>query len=313
MSWYQERHKMDWLNYHHLFYFWNVAREGSVVKACEKLHLAQPTISGQIRALEKAMNEKLFARSGRNLVLTDVGRIVFRYADEIFTIGKELTDTLSRQPSNRPFRLVVGVTDVMPKLIAYRILERAYNLPEPVQIVCREGKADRLLADLSVHAIDLVLTDAPIDPTVRVKAYNHQLGECGVSFFATPDLARSLSGTYPQSLQGMPFLLPTDNTLLRRSLDQWFEVNGIVPHVVSEFEDSALMKVFGQSGRGVFAAPDAIRREVEAQHGVVYIGQAVGLTERFYAISVERRLKHPAIAAVVESARKELFQSGNHV
>jgi len=304
---------MDWLNYHHLFYFWNVAREGSVVKACEKLHLAQPTISGQIRALEKAMNEKLFARSGRNLVLTDVGRIVFRYADEIFTIGKELTDTLSRQPSNRPFRLVVGVTDVMPKLIAYRILERAYNLPEPVQIVCREGKADRLLADLSVHAIDLVLTDAPIDPTVRVKAYNHQLGECGVSFFATPDLARSLSGTYPQSLQGMPFLLPTDNTLLRRSLDQWFEVNGIVPHVVSEFEDSALMKVFGQSGRGVFAAPDAIRREVEAQHGVVYIGQAVGLTERFYAISVERRLKHPAIAAVVESARKELFQSGNHV
>ncbi len=303
---------MDWLNYHHLFYFWNVAREGSVVKACEKLHLAQPTISGQIRALEKSMNEKLFARSGRNLVLTDVGRTVFRYADEIFTIGKELTDTLSRQPSNRPFRLVVGVTDVMPKLIAYRILERAYNLPEPVQIVCQEGKADRLMADLSVHAIDLVLTDAPIDPTVRVKAYNHQLGECGVSFFATPKLARSLSGPYPQSLQGMPFLLPTDNTLLRRSLDQWFEVNGILPHVVSEFEDSALMKVFGQSGRGVFAAPDAIRREVESQYGVVHVGQAVGLTERFYAISVERRLKHPAIAAVVESARKELFQKGHN-
>lgn len=302
---------MDWLNYHHLFYFWNVAREGSVVKACEKLHLAQPTISGQIRSLEKSMNEKLFARSGRNLVLTDVGRTVFRYADEIFTIGKELTDTLSRQPSDRPFRLMVGVTDVTPKLIAYRILERAYSLPEPVQIVCQEGKADRLLADLSVHALDLVLTDAPLDPTIRVKAYNHQLGECGVSFFATPQLANTISGAYPKCLQGVPFLLPTDNTLLRRSLDQWFEANGILPHVVSEFEDSALMKVFGQSGRGVFAAPAAIRQEVENQYGVVHIGDATGVTERFYAISVERRLKHPAIAAVVESARKELFQNGN--
>ena len=302
---------MDWLNYHHLFYFWNVAREGSVVKACEKLHLAQPTISGQIRALEKAMNEKLFARSGRNLVLTDVGRTVFRYADEIFTIGKELTDTLSREPSDRPFRFLVGITDVMPKLIAYRILERAYDLPEPVQIVCQEAKADRLLADLSVHALDLVLTDAPIDPMIRVKAYNHQLGECGVSFFAEPKLARSLSGAFPKCLQGMPFLLPTDNTLLRRSLDQWFEENGILPHVVSEFEDSALMKVFGQSGRGIFAAPDAIRAEVENQYGVVHVGQAKGVTERFYAISVERRIKHPAIAAVVERARKELFHFGN--
>ncbi|MFT5366147.1 MAG: LysR family transcriptional activator of nhaA [Candidatus Latescibacterota bacterium] len=302
---------MDWLNYHHLFYFWNVAREGSVVKACEKLHLAQPTISGQIRALEKAMNEKLFMRSGRNLVLTDMGRTVFRYADEIFTIGKELTDALNRQPSDRPFRLMVGITDVMPKLVAYRILERVYDLPEPVQIICQEGKADRLLADLSVHALDLVLTDAPINPTVRVKAYNHQLGECGVSFYAAPNLARSLKGTFPKCLHRAPFLLSTDNTLLRRSLDQWFETNGILPHVVGEFEDSALMKVFGQSGRGVFAAPDAIRLEIEKQYGVVHIGQAVGVTERFYAISVERRLKHPAIAAVVKRARTELFHNKN--
>lgn len=303
---------MDWLNYHHLFYFWNVAREGSVVKACEKLHLAQPTISGQIRALEKSMNEKLFMRSGRNLVLTDVGRTVFRYADEIFSLGKELTDMLSREPGNRPLRLLVGVTDVMPKLIAYRILERAYSLPDPVQIICQEGKADRLLADLSVHALDLVLTDSPIDPTIRVKAYNHQLGECGISFFAAPQLARSLAGEFPKNLQGVPFLLPTENTLLRRSLDQWFEANGILPYVISEFDDSALMGVFGQSGRGVFASPNVIRGEVEAQFGVEHIGDAVGVTERFYAISIERRLKHPAISAVVENARTKLFQTQEH-
>lgn len=304
---------MDWLNYHHLFYFWNVAREGSVVKACEKLHLAQPTISGQIRALEKSMNEKLFMRSGRNLVLTDVGRMVFRYADEIFSLGKELTDMLSREPGDRPLRLLVGVTDVMPKWIAYRILERAYELPDPVQIICQEGKADRLLADLSVHALDLVLTDAPLDPTIRVKAYNHQLGECGVSFFAETQLAKSLEGDFPKCLQGVPFLLPTENTLLRRSLDQWFQANGILPYVVSEFEDSALMKVFGQSGRGVFVAPNVIRNEVEKQFGVKYIGEATGVTERFYAISIERRLKHPAISAVVENARTKLFQNHKYL
>lgn len=298
---------MDWLNYHHLYYFWNVAREGSVVKVCEKLHLAQPTISGQIRTLELSLNEKLFMRSGRNLVLTDVGRTVFRYADEIFSLGKELTETLKGQPSGRPLRLMVGVTDVMPKLIAYRILERAYDLPEPVLVTCQEGKADRLLADLSVHGLDIVLTDAPIDPTIRVKACNHQLGECGVSVFATEKLAQIYRPNFPNSLNGAPFLLPNENTLQRRSLDLWFETHGILPHVVGEFDDTALINVFGQSGKGLFVAHDAICKEIEAQYGVIRIGPLEGVTERFYAISVERRIKHPAVVAIVERARHELF------
>lgn len=298
---------MDWLNYHHLYYFWHVAREGSVVKACERLHLAQPTISGQIRALEISLNEKLFMRSGRNLVLTDTGRTVFRYADEIFSLGKELVDTLKGQPSGRPLRLTVGITDAMPKMIAYRILERVYDLPDPVMVTCLEGKADRLLADLSVHELDLVLTDAPIDPTIRVKAFNHHLGECGMSVFASTRLAQLYGDDFPDRLNGAPFLLPPENTLLRRSLDLWFNTHNILPHVVGEFQDSALIKVFAQSGRGLFVAPDVICKEIEAQHGVIRIGPVHDVTERFYAISIERRIKHPAVAAIVERARQELF------
>lgn len=298
---------MDWLNYHHLFYFWNVAREGSVAAACKKLHLAQPTISGQIRQLENTLDEKLFKRSGRGLVLTDVGRTVFGYADEIFALGGEMIDTLKGRPSAGPLRLTVGITDVLPKLIAYQLLEKAYRLDEPVNLICREGKAEDLIADLSVHRLDLVLTDAPMSPTVRVRAYNHELGECGITFFATPELAATYGEGFPKSLNEAPLLVPTENTSLRRGLQQWFEKEGISPNIKGEFEDSALLKVFGQSGEGVFPAPTVVSDQVSAQYGVVPIGNVDSVRERFYAISVERRIKHPAVNAIVNAARTDLF------
>lgn len=302
---------MEWLNYHHLLYFWVTAREGSVTRASEQLYLSQPTISAQIRALEHSLGEKLFAKSGRNLVLTEIGRVVFRYAEEIFSLGRELTDTLkgrlsTRSPS-RPVRFLVGIADVLPKIVAYRILEPALRLAESEYIVCKEDKPERLLAELAVHELDLVLTDAPISPNVKVKAYNHLLGDCGVTIFATAKTAASYKRKFPQSLDGAPFLLPTENTSLRRSLDQWFNAQSIRPVAIGEFEDSALLKVFGQTGVGLFAGPSAIEAEIQKQYGVQVIGRTDAAREHFYAISVERKLKHPAVVAISEVARQELF------
>jgi LysR family transcriptional regulator, transcriptional activator of nhaA len=302
---------MTWLNYHHLHYFWMVAREGSIARASAQLNLAPPTISGQIHALEEALGEKLFTRVGRHLVLTEVGRVVFRYADEIFTLGRELIDTLQGQPTGRPLRLVVGVADVLPKLIAYRLLEPALHLSTPVQIICREGKLERLLAELVVYELDVVLSDAPSGALNRVRAFNHLLGECGVSLFGTAQLATQYRPGFPASLHGAPFLLPTDNTMVRRALEQWFEATDIRPHVVGEFEDSALLTVFGQTSLGIFAAPAVIETEVQQQYGVEVIGRLDEVRERFYAIAVERKLKHPAIVALSEAARQTLF--GNDV
>lgn len=298
---------MEWLNYHHLLYFWTVARAGSIVKASEELRLAQPTISGQIRTLEEMLGEKLFTRVGRNLVLTDIGHVVYRYADEIFGLGRELLDTLKGRPSGRPIKLHVGISDAMPKMISYRLLQPALTLEDPVQIICREDKTERLLAELAVHGVDLVLSDAPIAGAARVRAFNHVLGECGVSFFGNSELVRQYKRDFPQSLEGAPVLLPTDSALLRRSLDQWFERLGVRPQVVAEFEDSALLKVFGQHGAGLFPAPSAIEDEICAQYHVRSLGRAEGVVERFYAITVERRIKHPAVAAISAAARAELF------
>jgi LysR family transcriptional activator of nhaA len=299
---------MDWLNYHHLLYFYTVAREGSVSRAAKVLRLAQPTLSGQIRKLEEAFDEKLFARSGRNLVLTEMGQLVFRYAEEIFTIGRELTDTLRGRPSNRPLRLVVGVADVVPKLITARLLEIALTLPEPVQIACLEGKSEALLADLAVHRFDLVIADAPLPPHLNVKAYNHPLGETPVKFFGTRALADRHRRRFPRSLDGAPTLLPTPNTQVRHALDRWFQENGVHPRVVAEFEDSALLKVFGQQGHGIFPAAAILEDEVRRQYGVRTVGCADGVVERFFAISVERRIKHPAVAAITEAARERIFK-----
>jgi len=300
---------MDWLNYHHLLYFWMVAREGSIARASEQLRLAQPTISGQIRMLEDQLGEKLFQRSGRNLVLTDVGRLVFEYADQIFALGREMLDTLKDRPTGRPMRFQVGVTDEVSKIIACRFLQPALSLPSPVHIVCREGPLERLVADLATHAVDLVLADAPIGPTVKVKAYNHLLGESAITICGAPKLAASFRARFPRSLDGAPFVLPTENKTLRRALDQWFEKQGLRPRVVGEFDDSALLKTFGQTGAGLFAVPSAVEAEVVKQYGVTAVGRLDEVKERYYAISVEQRLKHPAVVAVSEAAHGVLTPS----
>ena len=298
---------MAWLNYHHLLYFWTVARTGSVTRAAEELHLTQPAISAQLRTLERALGERLFARSGRHLVLTEVGQLAFRYADEIFRTGRELQEALAGRPSGRPVRFTVGVADAMPKLLTYRLLEPALALAEPLHLVLREDEPNRLLADLAVHAVDLVLSDAPAAPSVKVRAYSHLLGSCGVTIFGTAELAKAHRRRFPASLDDAPFLLPTENTVLRRSLEEWFVAQGIRPRVVAEIEDSAVLKVFGQEGAGLFAAPTAVEREVRRQYTVRVVGRIEDVRERFYAISAERRIRHPSVLALTSTARHEIF------
>ncbi len=300
---------MDWLNYHHLLYFWTAAREGSIAAAADQLHLSQPTISTQIRKLEQALGEKLFRRSGRGLVLTEVGQQVYEYAEEIFYLGRELVDVVQGRSEGKPARLVVGMPDVLPKLIAYRLLEPAFEMSEEIRMVCVEGKLNDLVVELSQQRIDLVLSDSPVTPAMHVRAFNHPLGECGVTFFATPDLAETYRRDFPQSLDAAPMLMPTVTNAVRRSLDQWFDTAQIRPRIVAEFEDSALLKVFGQAGKGVFPAPDAIEREVQQQYGVQIVGRLAEVRERFYAVSVERRLKHDAVIAITNAAREQLFES----
>jgi LysR family transcriptional activator of nhaA len=298
---------MEWLNYHHLLYFWTVAREGTIARASEELRLAQPTISGQIRSLEDQLGEKLFQRSGRNLVLTEIGRVVYRYADDIFATGRELMDTLKDRPTGRPVRLQVGVADEVTKIIAYRLLEPALRLPEPVHIVCRDGAPERLLTDLATHALDLVIADAPIAPGIKVKAFTHALGETPVTVFGVSKLATPRRKNFPRSLDGAPFLLPTDGKTLRRTLDHYFDREGIRPRVVAELDDSALLTTFGQGGAGLFVAPTVLEKEVMRQYGVVVVGRLDEVRERYYAISVERRLKHPAVIAISEAANEMLM------
>jgi LysR family transcriptional activator of nhaA len=301
---------MEWLNYHHLLYFWTVAKEGSIARACEKLRLAQPTISGQLRLLEDNLGEKLFVKQGRGLALTEVGQVVYRYADEIFGLGRELQDVLKGRPRGRPLRLLVGISDVVPKLIAYRVLRPVLEMADPVQIACDEGTPDHLLAELAEHRLDVVLSDAPMPPAVAVKAYSHLLGATGVTMFAAPKLADRYRKNFPESLDGAPFLLPMEQSSLRRPLEQWFASNNIRPAVVGEFKDRALMTTFGQAGAGVFAAPTAIEREIRDYYRVRTIGRVESITERFYAISIERKLKHPAVVTISEAAREKLF--ANH-
>lgn len=298
---------MEWLNYHHLLYFYTVAREGSVTRAAEVLRLAQPTLSGQIRKLESALDEDLFVREGRSLRLTEAGRLVYGYADEIFSSGREMMDALRGRASRRPAKLVVGIADVVPKLIAYRLLQTALEMPEPVQLVLHEGKTQDLIAELATQRYDMVLTDVPMAPQIRVKAYNHNLGSCGVGFFAPPPLAKRLRRKFPESLEGAPMLLPTANTALRHSLDRWLDDQGIRPEIVAEVEDTALMKVFGQHGAGVFAAPIAVADEIRTAHSVQLLGQTEEVREEFFAITIERRIVHPAVAAVAEAARNGVF------
>ncbi|MDY0164917.1 MAG: transcriptional activator NhaR [Thermoguttaceae bacterium] len=298
---------MECLNFHHLRYFWTVAREGSIRRACEKLLVSQPTVSTQMRQLEKSLGEKLFARVGRNLVLTDAGRTVYRYADEIFALGQQIPDAIRGKSSLHELKLVVGVADVLSKLIAYRLLEPALRLSEPVYFICRDGRAEDLLADLAVHRLDLVLSDAPVTPTIHVRAFNHLLGECGISICGTAVLAKRYRRNFPQSLDGAPMLLPAENTTLRQVLEQWFHAEAIRPAAVAEFEDSSLLKVFGQAGLGLFPVPTAIEDEVQRQYRVRIAGRIESARTQFYAISTERKLRHPAVKAISEAAKDGLF------
>jgi LysR family transcriptional activator of nhaA len=298
---------MEWLNYHHLLYYWMVVRTGSVAAASSELRLASPTISVQIRRLEEQLGEKLLRRSGRHVVPTEMGQIVYRYADEIFALGRELLDTARGRPTGRPMHVVIGVHDVVPKSIARWLIEPALKLPEPVRITCREGSSEELLAELSVQRVDVVLADAPISPTVKVRAYNHLLGETGLSFLGAPRLVRKYRPGFPKSLHDAPMLMPTPGTAVRRSLDQWFESLDIRPRVIGEFDDSELRWEFGATGIGVFSAPLVLETHLARLYKVQRIGWAPSVLSTFYAISVERKLKHPAAVAICEAARTTLF------
>jgi LysR family transcriptional regulator, transcriptional activator of nhaA len=298
---------MEWLNYHHLLYFWLVAREGGLVQAGKILRLSHPTLSAQIHTLEAQLGEKLFEKVGRKLTLTDMGRVVFRYADEIFSLGREMMDAVKDRSSGQPLRLDVGVVDVVPKVVVKALLEPAMALLEPVRLVCRENTYERLLADLALHALDIVIADAPVPAGSSIRAFNHLLGETGISFFGTKALAQLYKRGFPNSLHGAPMLLPLEHLALRRSLNQWFDRNDIKPKVVAEFEDSALLNVFGADGSGLFAASSVVERKVIEQYGVQLVGRVPQVKERFYAISVEKRLKHPAVVAISDAARHALF------
>jgi len=295
------------VNYKHLHYFWAVAREGGVARASERLHLTPQTISGQLSLLEKYLGVDLFTRVGRNLELTEHGRLVLSFADEIFSLGGELEEAIHQLPDGRPQLFRVGVVDVVPKSIAHRVLEPALQMQEPVRMICREASLDTLLAELAVHRLDLVLADRPIPATVSTRGFSHKLGECAVSFFATAKLEKKLKGDFPRSLDGAPILLPSSGSQLRSGIDQWLDKHRIHPRMIAEFDDSALMKAFGQEGAGIFIAPAAIKAEVEWQYQVTEIGRVDEVKERFYAISIERRVLHPVVSIVVEAARKLLF------
>jgi LysR family transcriptional activator of nhaA len=308
---------MAFLNYHHLMYFWTVAREGGVARAAEKLHLSSPTISAQIHELEGVLAEKLFERRGRTLVLTEMGQLVFKYADDIFTLGRELLDAVKLGPDTRPRKLTVGISDAMPKVLSAALLEPALDLGSGEGegggnpgccVVAHEDKIDRLIAELATFRIDMILSDIPLGAGQQLRAYNHLLGEGGVTFFGAKNLAAKYTKNFPRSLDAAPVFLPTRNTALRRSIDQFLDTHGIHPRILGEFEDAALLRAFGETGRALFPASSLVEQEICKTGHVKVVGQVEGIKERFYAISPERKLKHPAVVAICTAARKDFFR-----
>lgn len=298
---------MEFLNYHHLRYFWMVAQEGSLRKAAEKLHVSQPTISAQIAALEGVIGEKLFHRGSRGLTLTEMGHQTFSYAEEIFALGQDLLQSVRQQPTVRPLRINIGIADSLPKLVSHAMIKPVFGLHQPVQAVCLENKASDLLAQLAVYRLDIVLADEPAPSALPFKTYNHLLGESGVTFCAERKLARRLHRNFPRSLHHQPLLLPTAGAALRRTLEKWFHEQGIQPRVVAEYDDGALMKVAGEDGLGVFPLPTVAVSDSLARHGLQAIGSAKGCSVQFYAITAERKLTHPGVVAITSNARGALF------
>lgn len=295
------------INYRQLHYFWAVAKAGGIARGAEQLHLTPQTLSGQISQLEEKLGVDLFRRVGRRLELAEAGRLALSYAEEIFQVGGELEEMLRNRGAERPFLFRVGIADVVPKLIAYRLVAPALSLPEPVRLVCREDKFEHLLAELAIHRLDMVLADRPMPPGMDVKGYSHRLGECGLTFFATPTLAARLKGEFPRLLDGEPLLIPGEDSAVRAPLLRWLHGQEIHPRLVGEFDDGALMKSFGQAGAGVFPAPSAIADEVADQYGVVPVGRTDAVSEKYFLITVERKLTHPAARVVSEAARHGLF------
>ena len=298
---------MEWLNYHHLRYFWTVAKEGSLKQAAEKLRVSPPSISTQIGELEAVLGEKLFRRSGRTKVLTEAGQVAFRYADEIFTLGRELVNAVKQRPTAKALRLYVGVADSVPKLVTNEILRPVFALPQAVHVICREGKLEDLLGQLAAHRLDIVLADETASSGTKVRTFNHPLGESSTSFCASGKLAAALKRGFPKSLHEAPALLPSDNTVLRRVVEAWFREIGVQPRVVAEFEDLALMKVMAAEGRGFVVLPSVVADEAARRYGFRVFGETDKCQVQFYAITAERRIAHPAVVLIAEKAHSQLF------
>lgn len=299
---------MDRLNYQHLLYVWMVAREGTVVRAADRLRLTQSTLSTQIHRLEDRLGQKLFARRGRRLELTEAGRVAFRYADEIFTLGQEFVETLGGQRAGHPVRLVVGVMDVLPKLVVRRLLRPAFTQPDAIRVICRNDRSlEGFIADLVAFRIDIVLSDAPASPGPAVKLFSHVLGETGTTLFAPKGAARRLRRGFPRSMDGEAMLLPGRFSALHGALEEWLASRRVRPTVVGEIDDSGLLRLLGEAGRGIFAGPTVEEREIRSRYGVDVVGRVEGIRQRFYAITAERRIRHPAVLAIVEGARSRIF------
>jgi LysR family transcriptional regulator, transcriptional activator of nhaA len=294
---------MEWFNYHHLRYFWAVAKQGSLKEAARKLHVSQPSISAQVKELEETLGEPLFRRAGRANVLTDAGQIALRYADEIFALGSELINTIKQRPGAQSLRLYVGIADALPKLITNEILKPVFAMPQNVYVICREGKLEDLLAQLASHRLDIVLADEPATSVLNIRCFSHLLGESGVTFCARGKLAARLRPGFPKSLHGAPALLPAENSAMRRSLEQWFQRHRITPRVIAEFEDAALMKVMAADGGAFIPVSTAVLDEALTRYGLRVIGPAEQCNDPYYAITGERRITHPAVVVITDSAQ----------
>ncbi|HWW62624.1 MAG TPA: LysR family transcriptional regulator [Thermoanaerobaculia bacterium] len=293
----------EMLNHHHLYHFWTIVREGGVTRASERLHVSQPTVSGQVRELEHVLGEKLLARSGRTVVLTEIGRTVYRYTDQMISLEREMVDVVKGRRPMSSGKLAVGLAMVVPKLIAYQMLKPALELSEALELVCMHERPERLLAELAIFGLDVVLADAPAPASVKVRCYSHVLGECSVSIFGNGRLAATYREGFPQSLDGAPFLMPSADSALSLSLEAWCQKKRIRPRIVGTFEDSALLDAFGQAGAGLFAMPTAIETELRRQYQVELLGTLHSVRQRFYAITVDRKIRNPYVIAISERAR----------
>lgn len=295
------------LNFRHLYYFWVVAKEGGITRAARRLGVAVQTISMQLSLLEKTVGKTLFAPQGRRIVLTEAGRLALGYADQIFMLGEQLQEVLSEEDVGQSMRLTVGISDSLPKLIAYRLLKVALLMPQRIRIECYDGEFEALLADLALHRLDVVLTDRPVNPGTSLRVFSHELGDCRISFFGTESLSRVYQEHFPDSLNGAPLLLPTRNNTLRVRLDQWFEMNGLRPNIVGEFEDSALLTTFGRSGLGMFPAPLALATDIREQFNAIPVGELADVREYYYAVSAELKIRHPAVEAILSAPHTGVF------